>query len=52
MFMFSFKSLKTFAIAVLKSLSVSYIIFVILGLFSLTDIAPGNETHFPSSLGV
>lgn len=46
MFMFSFKSLNIFLIAVLKSLSVNYTIFIILNLFIVTDISLGNGSHF------
>lgn len=45
-FMFSFKSLNIFVIAVLKSLSVNYTIFIILSLFIVTDVSLGNGSHF------
>lgn len=40
MFMFSFKSLNIFVMAVFKSLSVNYIFLDVLGVFTLTGISP------------
>ena len=47
--MCSFKSLNIFVIAVLKSLSVNYTIFIISSLFILTDVSLGNGSHFRAS---